>query len=267
MRPSERRTEHSSFDVRIFASAAEACDVAALRIARRVGSAQAEGRRFVLGLATGGSPIPVYRRLVEMHRAGELSLEGLITYNLDEYYPISPVDPNSYHSYMDEHLFRHVNIAPNRAHVLDGTVPEECVAEYCAAFDRWIVMDGGIDLQLLGLGRNGHIGFNEPSDLALEEALDLPTRRARLDAMTRADAARDFGGDLSRVPCEALTLGVKPILAAREILVLAFGSAKAESVAAAIKGPITPAHPASLLQTVAERVTWLIDRDAAAGLA
>ena len=119
----------------------------------------------------------------------------MTTYNLDEYYPISPVDPNSYRAYMHRHLFGHVDLAPNRAHVLDGTVPEAFAAEHAAEFDRWIAADGGLDLQLLGIGRNGHIGFNEPSDLPVDEALRLPTRLVDLHPVTRADAAREFGGE------------------------------------------------------------------------
>jgi glucosamine-6-phosphate deaminase len=253
-------------DVRVFDSADQACEVAALRIAQVVRSRTDEGWDAVLGLATGGTPIRVYRRLVALHREANLSFRGVRTFNLDEYYPISPLDSNSYRRYMHEHLFDHVDIAANRAHVLDGTIPDEFAAEHCAAFDRWIVTAGGVDLQLLGIGRNGHIGFNEPSDLTLSEALDLPTRRVHLHRVTRADAARDFGGDESRVPLEALTLGLAPILSAREIVVLAFGSSKTEAVAAAVRGPITPALPASLLRTVGSKVTLLLDQTAAADL-
>jgi glucosamine-6-phosphate deaminase len=188
------------------------------------------------------------------------------TYNLDEYYPISPLDPNSYRAYMHHHLFAHVDLAANRAHVLDGTVPEEAAAEHCAAFDRWIAADGGLDLQLLGIGRNGHIGFNEPSDLAVDAALALPTRLVPLHPVTTADAAKDFGGQIERVPARALTVGVAPILAARSILVLAFGPAKAEAVARSVLGPMTAEVPGSLLQSARARVTWMLDEAAARGL-
>ena len=146
--------------------------------------------RAVLGLATGATPVRLYASLVARHRRGELSFADAATYNLDEYYPISPFDPKSYRSYMHRHLFGHVDLAPNRAHLLDGTVPEAFVAEHAAQYDRWIAADGGLDLQLLGIGRNGHIGFNEPTDRPVAETLALPTRLVDLHPITRADAAR-----------------------------------------------------------------------------
>lgn len=253
--------------VLIFPEPSAAARFAADRIAATIRDAVAARGGAVLGLATGGTPIPVYERLVGLHRAGEVAFRDVATYNLDEYYPISPLDPNSYRSYMHRHLFAHVDIAPNRAHVLDGTVPESAAAEHCAAFDRWIAADGGLDLQLLGIGRNGHIGFNEPSDLPVAEALRLPTRPVELHPVTRADAARDFGGVPEAVPTRALTVGFAPILAARSILLLAFGPNKAGAVAASILGPMSARMPASLLQSAKERATWLVDEAAARGLA
>ena len=185
---------------------------------RRSRPAQASRGRAVLGLATGSTPETVYAHLVERHRAGSLSFRNVTTYNLDEYYPISPLDPRSYRAYMHRHLFSHVDIAPDRAHVLDGTVPEAFAAAHAAEFDRWIEADGGLDLQLLGIGRNGHIGFNEPSDLTVAEALRLPTRLVELHPVTRADAAREFGGVDHVIP-RALTMGVASILAARSIVI------------------------------------------------
>ncbi len=235
-------------------------------IRKAIDSAGARRGKAVLGLATGSTPIPVYSHLVGLHREGDLQFNGVTTYNLDEYYPISPRDPNSYRTFMHRHLFSHVNLAPNRAHVLDGTVPEAAVAEHCSQFERWIAADGGLDLQLLGIGRNGHIGFNEPSDLVVDEALALPTRLVSLHPVTTADAARDFGGDPSAVPRRALTLGVATILAAREILILAFGRGKSEAVAHSLLGPITAKVPGSLLQAVHAKVTWILDEAAASGL-
>ena len=130
--------------------------------------------KAVLGLATGATPEPVYARLVESYRSGMLSFRDVTTFNLDEYYPMGPLDPQSYRFYMNRHLFGQVDIAPNRAHVLDGTVPEEFTAEHAQQFDRWIAAEGPLDVQLLGLGRNGHIGFNEPTDLPVEQALACP---------------------------------------------------------------------------------------------
>ena len=230
---------------------------------RRSRPAQSSRGRAVLGLATGSTPEKVYAHLVEWHRAGSLSFRNVTTYNLDEYYPISPLDPKSYRAYMHRHLFSHVDIAPDHAHVLDGTVPEAFAAAHAAEFDRWIEADGGLDVQLLGIGRNGHIGFNEPSDLTVAEALRLPTRLVELHPVTRADAAKEFGGVDHVIP-RALTMGIASILAARSIVILATGAHKAEAVARALTGPMTAELPASLLQ-VGRRSSHLGDRRAGGG--
>lgn len=261
-----RQLDSAAGEVLIFDDRNAAFRIAADRIASTIRESVASRGRAVLGLATGGTPIPVYERLVALHKVGELSFRDVTTYNLDEYYPIGPLDPNSYRAYMHRHLFSRVDLAPNRAHVLDGTVPEAFAGVHCAGFDRWIEADGGLDLQLLGIGRNGHIGFNEPGDLPVEEALALPTRLASLHPVTLADAAKDFGGREDAVPTRALTVGVAPILAARSILILAFGANKAEAVRRALTGPMTAEVPASLLQSAKDRVTWLIDEPAAQGL-
>jgi glucosamine-6-phosphate deaminase len=251
--------------VEIFGDAATACEAAAGRIAEVIRSASSERGKAVLGLATGSTPEKIYANLAELHRRGELSFRDVVSYNLDEYYPISPVDPRSYRTYMDRHLFSKVDILPNRAHVLDGTVPETFVAEHTAEYDRWIDGDGGLDFQLLGIGRNGHIAFNEPSELSVENALKIPTHLARLHPTTIEDAAGDFGG-IEKVIPRALTMGVASILAARSILIVALGPRKAEAVAQSLNGPPTPSVPASLLQTVASKVTWILDAPAAGGL-
>jgi glucosamine-6-phosphate deaminase len=265
-----RHVEDSSFQqagmlVRVASDARAVCLAAAELIEATIHNSLASRNRAVLGLATGSTPEAVYARLVERHQAGALSFRDVTTYNLDEYYPISPTDPKSYRSYMHRHLFGRVNIAPHRAHVLDGTVPERFVAEHAAEFERWIESDGGLDLQLLGIGRNGHIGFNEPSRLSVAEMLRLPTRLIELHPVTRVDAARDFGSVDAVIP-RALTMGVAAILRARSIVILATGAAKAEAVAAALTGPMTSEVPASLLQSVAGKVTWILDETAASGL-
>jgi glucosamine-6-phosphate deaminase len=251
--------------VEVLPDAPSACWLAANRIAETIRTAVAKRGKAVLGLATGRTPVSVYARLVALHRAAELSFKDVSAYNLDEYYPISPTDPNSYHSYMHRHLFTHVDIAPNRAHVLDGTVPESFAASHAADFDRWIAADGGLDMQLLGVGRNGHIGFNEPEEMAVEQMLALPTRLTSLHPVTIADAARDFGSE-SNVIRRALTLGVAQIVSARTILILASGAIKAEAVCRALDGPLSTLCPASLLRTVACKVTWVLDEAAAQGL-
>ncbi|SIO28746.1 glucosamine-6-phosphate deaminase [Singulisphaera sp. GP187] len=258
-----RVLELANASVLVFPDRVSACQVAAERVAHALRSAVATRGRAVLGLATGSTPEPIYAHLVALHREGTLSFANVSTYNLDEYYPISPLDPNSYRAYMHRHLFRAVDLPANQAHVLDGTVPASAAAEHAAQFDRWIAADGGLDFQLLGLGRNGHIGFNEPSELAAEAAMRLPTRLVDLHPVTLADAAKDFG-DESRVISRALTVGVAPILAARSILVVAFGPNKAEAVAQSLRGPITAQVPGSLLQSASGKVTWILD-EAAAG--
>ena len=262
---SPRSIELAGAIIQIFPDAATACHAAADRIARVIASATAARGRAVLGLATGKTPRSVYARLVERQRSGELAFRNVSTYNLDEYYPIAPTDPQSYRSYMDHALFHHVDIAPNQTHLFDGTVPEAFVADHTAQYDRWIAAEGGLDVQLLGIGRNGHIGFNEPSDLAVEEALKLPSRLMNLAPTTLEDASVDFDHP-ALVPRRALTLGVAPILGARLILVLAFGAKKAEIVARALTGPMTAQVPATLLRAAGGRVAWMLDESAAAGL-
>ena len=261
-----RSFERAGASVQVFHDAATAAPVAAEIFANTIASAIAQRGKAVLGLATGGTPVLVYEQLVKRHKAGNLSFANVTSYNLDEYYPIAPFDRNSYRFYMTKHLFDHEDIAPNRAHVLDGTVPETAVDHCTADFDHWIEADGGLDLQFLGIGRNGHIGFNEPTDLPLDKALELPTRRVSLHPTTVSDAIKDFGSE-EAVIRHALTVGISPILAARSVLILAFGSAKADAVGKALQGPISPSCPASLLQTIPGKVTWLVDEAAAANLA
>ena len=221
--------------------------------------------RAVLGLATGSTPEAVYARLVERHEAGALSFRDVTR-------TTSTSITRSARS-IRRATGRTCTGTSSAAWTSRRTAPT-CSTARCPRrspprtpreFDRWIEADGGLDLQLLGIGRNGHIGFNEPSDLHVAEALRLPTRLVDLHPVTRADAARDFGAVDAVIP-RALTMGVAPILAARSIVILATGAHKAEAVAAALTGPMTAAVPASLLQSVADRVTWILDEPAARGL-
>jgi glucosamine-6-phosphate deaminase len=255
----------SGMKVCVIPDAETASGLAASFLKQTIIAQKSSRGRAVVGLATGSTPERVYAHLVQWYRHGLLSFRNVTTYNLDEYYPISPLDPQSYRAYMHRHLFSHVDLAPDRAHVLDGTVPEAFAAAHAADFDRWIEADGGLDVQLLGIGRNGHIGFNEPSRLSVAEALTLPTRLVDLHPVTRADAAKDFNGEERVIPL-ALTMGVASILAARSIVILATGVHKAEAVAGALTGPMTAELPASLLQSAADRVTWVLDEAAATGL-
>jgi glucosamine-6-phosphate deaminase len=226
----------------IFADASEACRGLAERIAHLLRERAAAGRHLVLGLATGSTPVPLYRHLVRLHRGHGLSFANAITFNLDEYYGLPRDHPESYWRFMHDQLFDHVDIPPGQIFIPDGRVPRGEVFEWCQAYEARIEQVGGIDLQIIGIGRSGHIGFNEPGS-----SRDSRTRLVTLDARTRHDAARDFVGE-ANVPRHALTTGVKTILSAREIVLLAWGEAKAHVAALAIEQPPSDSMPASFVQ-------------------
>ena len=241
---------------RIFPASGE-CSVAAAReIAQLILARQGAGRKCVLGLATGSTPMTLYAELVRMHRQEKLSFANVVTFNLDEYYPMQPLELQSYRRFMAEHLLDHIDIDPANVHIPDGTIEPDAVADYCRAYEQAIVEAGGIDLQILGIGRTGHIGFNEPGSPP-----DSPTRLIWLDQLTRNDAASDFFGE-ANVTRRAITMGVGTILKARRILMLAFGEGKARIVARAVEGPVTETVAASFLQQHPDAEV-LLDRAAA----
>src|SRR5688572_2126651 len=194
------------------------------RIATLIKERNASGANAVLGLATGSTPIGVYRELVRKHKQEGLSFKHVVTFNLDEYFPMPNDSIHSYHRFMWENLFSHVNIDPANVHIPDGTIPRERVEEFAAEYEERIRASGGIDFQILGIGKTGHIGFNEPGSGA-----DSRTRLVTLDTITRRDAAADFFGE-EYVPREAITMGVATIMDAREIAILATGEHKASIV-------------------------------------
>ena len=198
--------------------------------------------RCVLGLATGSTPLGVYRELIRRHQAGEVDFTRVVTFNLDEYYPMSPESPRSYRRYMWENFFDEVNLRPDQVHIPAGDTPRERLADACAAYERAIADTGGIDFQLLGIGQSGHIGFNEPGSAA-----DSRTRLVTLDMLTRRTAAADFFGE-DNVPREAITMGVATILEAREIALVATGEHKASIVRRAVEGEPSPDVAATYLQ-------------------
>jgi glucosamine-6-phosphate deaminase len=198
--------------------------------------------RCVLGLATGSTPIGIYRELIRRYEAGEVDFSRVITFNLDEYYPMSPESIHSYRRYMQENLFDHINIDPANIHIPDGSVPREEVEAHCRAYEEAIREAGGIDFQILGIGRSGHIGFNEPGS-----PRDSRTRLIVLDTITRKDAAADFFGE-DNVPLEAITMGIATIMEAREIALIATGEHKAAIVKRAVEGPVSQAVTATYLQ-------------------
>jgi glucosamine-6-phosphate deaminase len=226
----------------IHSHAEKASAAVAREIADLIRTRAAEGRPCVLGLATGSTPTGVYAELVRLHREQGLSFANVITFNLDEYFPMQPHEIQSYRRFMREHLFDHIDIKPENCNVPDGTLPIEKVADYCKAYEQKIQAAGGLDLQLLGIGRTGHIGFNEPGS-----GSESRTRLITLDRVTRLDAASDFFGE-QYVPRRAITMGVGTILEARRVIMMAFGEGKAAIVAQAIEGQVTAAVAASFLQ-------------------
>ncbi|HEU4641760.1 MAG TPA: glucosamine-6-phosphate deaminase [Gemmatimonadaceae bacterium] len=228
----------------------------ARKIAELIRDHERAGMPTVLGLATGSTPIGVYRELIRMHLDEGLSFTGVETFNLDEYYPMAPDSIHSYHRYMWENFFSLIDIDPAKVHIPRGDVPRERVAEEARRYEQAIRDAGGIDLQLLGIGKTGHIGFNEPGS-----GLESRTRLITLDMVTRRDAAADFFGE-ENVPREAVTMGIATILEAREIVILATGEHKAEIVRRAVEGEVDHEIPATFLQRH-PHTTFYVDRAAA----
>jgi glucosamine-6-phosphate deaminase len=243
----------------VFQSSADASKAVARDIAALMRERQAEGRQAVLGLATGSTPLGLYAELVRMHREEGLSFANVVTFNLDEYHPIQATHPRSYCHFMHAHLFDHVDIPRENTHLPDGSVPVAGAEAHCAEYERMIESAGGIDLQVLGIGRTGHIGFNEPGS-----ARRSRTRRVTLDPLTRRDASGDFGG-VENTPRYAITMGVRTILEARRIVLMAWGQHKAEVVRAAVEGPVTAQVTASFLQEH-DQVRFVMDQAAAGAL-
>ena len=207
----------------------------------------------VLGMATGSTPLAFYRELVAL----QLDWRKITTFNLDEYVGLAPEHPQSYHSFMWENLFRHVNIAQKNVHIPDGLAKD--IPKFCAEYEKQIRAAGGIDLQLLGIGTDGHIGFNEPTS-----SLASRTRIKTLTPQTRRDNARFFGSE-DAVPHHCITMGIGTILDARHCVLLAFGKNKARAIAAAVEGPVTAMNPASALQ-LHPKVAVFLDEAAASRL-
>jgi glucosamine-6-phosphate deaminase len=226
--------------------------------AQLVASAVRRKPVLTLGLATGGTMVAVYRELVRLHKAGSLDFSRVVTFNLDEYLGLPAAHPQSFHHFMEENLFAHVNINPHNIHIPDGTIRGD-YDHHCKSYEDAIRQAGGIDLQLLGIGRNGHIGFNEPTS-----SLGSRTRLKVLNQETLDDNAKFFAAGEESPRC-AITMGIGSILEARKILLLATGASKAAAVAKSIEGPVTAAVPASALQLHPE-VTFVIDDPAAAQL-
>jgi glucosamine-6-phosphate deaminase len=257
--PAEAGAGRERIPLYVYPHASQASKAVAQTIAKLIRERAVQGAKCVLGLATGSTPVGVYDELVRMHREESLSLANVVTFNLDEYYPMQPDELQSYVRFMREHLFDLVDIPQDQWHVPDGTLPSEQVADHCRCYEEEIRGVGGIDIQLLGIGRTGHIGFNEPGSGKTSR-----TRLITLDRVTRIDAASDFFGQ-ENVPRRALTMGVGTILEARQIIMLAFGEHKSPIVARAVEGEMTASIAASFLQEHPNAMV-VLDEAAADGL-
>jgi len=232
-----------------------------VRSAKLIADEMALHATCVLGLATGSTPIPLYKELIRMHKEEGLDFSTTITFNLDEYIGLDPTHPESYRYFMNENLFNHINVNPKLTHVPDGTVTDlDVVDKLCDQYEQMIKDVGGVDYQVLGIGGNGHIGFNEPGS-----SLGSLTRIKTLTSRTREDNARFFDGDIKQVPKYAVTMGIGTIMYARKVVLLATGKGKADAVQAALEGPVTAMCPASALQ-LHRYATYVIDEAAASKL-
>ena len=241
----------------------EDSNTASLSVANEIASLikqkQEQGKKAVLGLATGSTPTKVYEYLVQFHKEGRLSFKNVITFNLDEYFPMQPDSIHSYVRFMNEHLFDHIDIDPENVHIPDGSLSMDEVRKYCEDYEEKIKNVGGIDIQILGIGRTGHIGFNEPGS-----TLSSKTRLIRLDRVTRLDAASDFFGE-ENVPKRAVTMGVGTIMGARKIILMAWGEGKSPIIHEAVEGKIKESVPATFLQHH-ENCDFVLDGAAASSL-
>jgi len=243
----------------VFPDSVQAARHVALLIETLIRQNNAAARPTVLGLATGSTPVGLYRALIRLHKDGGLDFSRVITFNLDEYFPMAPDDAHSYQRWMHETFFDQVNIAPENIHIPDGRLKPDAIEEYCRNYEKAIRKAGGIDLQVLGIGRTGHVGFNEPGSTRHSR-----TRLVTLDPVTRSDAAGSFFGE-ENVPHQALTMGVGTILDAKRIVIMAFGERKATIVQKATENDPTDAVTASFLQLHSD-CTMVLDEPAAGQL-
>lgn len=252
----EGANRYEKIPVQIYEEPATAVIAVAKEIAELIRSKAEKNEKCVLGLATGSSPIKLYEELIRMHKEEGLSFKNVITFNLDEYFPMPKESEQSYYYFMHHHLFDHIDIDPDNIHIPDGTLKSEEVEKFCKAYDQQIEKAGGIDLQVLGIGRTGHIGFNEPGSLPTST-----TRMVYLNDLTIQDAAGDFGGK-DKVPTRAITMGVGTILKAKRIVLLAWGEKKASIIKETVEGSVSDKVPATFLQTH-PNVEFFIDIQAA----
>ena len=252
-------TRYEKLPVTVYPNQKVASVAVAHRIAALIRDKTTKGEKTVLGLATGVTPVGVYAELVRLHKEQGLSFKNVVTFNLDEYYPMQPTAAQSYVTFMYENLFSHIDIDKQNVNIPDGTLEKDEVVHFCLEYEQKISKLGGLDLQVLGIGRTGHIGFNEPGS-----APNSGTRLVTLDDLTRNDASRDFGGK-ENVPTKAITMGVGTIFKAREIILMAWSQKKAPIVKKAVEGEISGDVPATFLQ-LSEHVEFVLDEAAASQL-
>lgn len=243
----------------VYENSTDASKAVAKEIADLIRVKQSQKQPCILGLATGSSPKGLYAELVRLHKEEKLSFRNVISFNLDEYYPMEPDSINSYVRFMKEQLFNHIDILPENFYVPDGLLSKEAIADYCDQYEAKIEALGGLDLQVLGIGGNGHIGFNESGSLQ-----NSKTRLVALDHITRVAASGDFGG-LENTPRTAITLGVKKIMEAKRVILLAWGEGKSNIIRASVEGEVTSRVPASYLQEH-KNATFILDKAAASKL-
>jgi len=252
-------TKYEKIPTYIYSDSSEAAVAVAAEIAELIIEKQLEGKMCVIGLATGSTQIGIYGELVRRHREEGLSFKNVITFNIDEYYPISSHSFQSYHQYMKTHLFEHIDILPENIHIPDGTIILETVHDYCREYEKKIESSGGFDLILLGIGRTGHIGFNEPGS-----GRNTRTRIITLDTVTRQEDANQFQG-IGNVPRRAITIGIDTILSAKKIILSAFGEYKAKVIQKAVEEDPDSLIPASFLQ-FHDNAKFILDSSASAQL-
>ena len=243
----------------IFDESKQASKIVANEIAILIRKKQKENKNCILGLATGSSPISVYKELVRLHKEEGLSFSNVITFNLDEYFPMKNVDIQSYHHFMHLHLFSHIDIKLENINIPNGELDLDKINNHCNKYENKIKKLGGIDFQLLGIGRTGHIGFNEPGS-----NYSSLTRIVHLDYITRNDARKGFYG-IENVPTRAITMGINTIRKSKRVVLLAWGQNKAEAIKKAIEGKVDTNIPASFLQNH-KNVTFVLDRTSAFNL-
>ena len=247
-------TRFEKIPVSIYKDESTASNVVAKKIAKLISDNNAVNQKTVLGLATGATPIKVYKELIRLHKEEGLSFKNVITFNLDEYYPMKSHASQSYVAFMNDNLFNHIDIDRNNIHIPEGELAEGEIFDFCADYEKKITAYGGLDIQILGIGRTGHIGFNEPGS-----APNSGTRLVSLNDLTRRDASRDFGGK-ENVPTKAITMGVGTIFKAKHIVLMAWNQKKASIIKKAVEDEISTDVPATFLQ-LSDNVEFIVDEN------